>query len=294
MLLRQFNKRMNHEIRYHPRISQSLLKDLVVVYNSIDTILSIHYSNNIKNPSLQKVLDSVSSLLNKRITNHEICQILEIDSSNYNLLNNHDDILISPTSISNFSRLIPERKARFIESLNNWILQNKDKSTLPTKELSSYYKFEKQTRVIKDHKIVKPVIKKTSNDLKNIQTKFEFKSKDNDKLSLIERIKLKEKTARLAEPPSNTREDYINSRLVSIYNIIYEFHGIKSHKSYPFSKMVSLVKNSLKSPMSNDEIIDTLNKIANQLDNFEIVDRSEVKVLKISKLDRNLDISKLQ
>ncbi|KAM9920448.1 hypothetical protein OXX59_007214 [Metschnikowia pulcherrima] len=140
-------------------------------------------------------------------------------------------------------------------------------------------------------------------DLSNRSPRFTLKqSQSSDGLSLLERIKLKEKKKNSISSEKLTEESrvqYIKSKVPEVYDVLYELtlqsNGIqKTFKTFPLTKLVSIIKDSLKSTMTDDEVEDTIVHIASLLpEKVKKVDVGGIHALKIYILDRNSDLSTL-
>ena len=140
-------------------------------------------------------------------------------------------------------------------------------------------------------------------DLSNRMPRFTLKkSQSSDGLSLLERIKLKEKKRNLVLSEKLTEESrvqYIKSKVPEVYDVLYELtlqsNGIqKTFKTFPLTKLISIIKDSLKSTMTDEEVEDTIVHIASLLpEKVKKVDVGGIHALKVYILDRNLDLSTL-
>lgn len=310
-------------INEHPVIPSNVFADLVKFFGAIDTNLSLHYSNHTTDPSLDKILDSAARLLGRRITTKDLLCILCISPKSFVIANNiklneNSEHLISippSVSINSFNQQIPKRKVQFITEINSWIEKNNELSSIPSIPLERVI----NKRKLASSKIIKPNLNSPSptkrlksdlvNELKNDPSKFTFKSKDEELekqksngLSLLERIRLKEKLINeqlLKESPEMKYTQYIQSKLVPIYDIIFQIHRYQQKdnlKSYPLTKLISMVSDSLNYPVSKDEIKDVIYLIETRLtkEKLQIISRSGVTAVKVIKLNREDDLKLLK
>ncbi|WEJ92857.1 hypothetical protein PSN45_000315 [Yamadazyma tenuis] len=205
--------------------------------------------------------------------------------------------------INQFNQSLESRKLRFISSINNWITTHQE---------IGYLKIPSITQIIEKHsantskssspsKVLKPRL-----TLKNDSSKFQFKSRDektqsskSNGLSLLERIKLKEqqsKQQKQQETPEAQREDYLQGKLESIYNIIYQINGEQNKPtSFTLTGLTQIVKDSLHYPTHEEDIQECLELLAKRLNHAIIITtRGGLSVVKVMKLDREGDLESLK
>lgn len=309
------------KILHHRHIQEEVFKDLVKFFISIETILSLHYSNHTIDPSLNKILESSALLIGRRITIEDLLCILNIYPEAYSISHNNktndkSEFLISlpeDVSVVEFNQYIPQRKKRFVDGINLWIVNNKDASSIKHPSIDDIVQIKKAgspSKVIKPQSISpsKTSRKNMLKELKNDPSKFTFKSKEenverekNNGLSLLERIKLKEKInkeKKLQESPEMKYEVYIRSKLISVYDILFHIHQSqnKPNASYPLTSLVSKIEDSLDYPSSKDEIIDIIRLIEKRLgtEKIQVLSRSGITAVKIIRFDRDNDIEVLK
>lgn len=312
------------KIEEHPIIQGKVFQDLVKFFTAIDTNLNLHYSNHTTDPSLSRILDSAARLIGRRITTKDLLCMLHIYPDAYvirynNKVNDNSEYLLSlPENIpvNTFNQCIPLRKEQFLNDLNTWIVKNKQTSEIAYPSIGHIVQRRKHSSPSKIHK---PQLNSSSptkisksnllNELKNDSSKFVFRSKDenaekvkNNGLSLLERIRLKEKLnneQKIKETPEMKYNTYIQSKLVPIYEILFHIHRSQDKqefKSYPLSKLVSMVEDSLDYPSSRHEIKDTVYLLEKKLGpgKIQILSRGGVTAIKVIKLDRDVDLRLLK
>ncbi|GEQ71732.1 hypothetical protein JCM33374_g5418 [Metschnikowia sp. JCM 33374] len=149
----------------------------------------------------------------------------------------------------------------------------------------------------------KPSSINSKSSLSNSLPRFKLKeSTQSGGLSLLERIKLKEKkktTELEGKSSENIHALYIKSKIPAVYDVLYELtlqntSEQKSFKTMPMGKMVSIIKDSFSYAMTDKEICDTLNEIASLLpEKVKIIRLGDIHAIKIFVLDRTSDFSVL-
>lgn len=306
----------------HSIIPKNILQNTYKHVSAIDSVLSLHYTNHITNPSLAKVLDTAASLIHLRINFMSLEVIFAISPDMYDVfIDENNAYTISPKNISihDFKKYTSKRKEQFLADLNKWIMENSDKPVLPTVPMSKIV-----TKVVKNSRTSPYKITKSSpspspnssrvnllQDFKNESGKFRFKSKDEvntNGLSLLERIKLKEKLnkeKKLMENPQQKYESYINDKMLVVYDIIYELRGghgtldnnsTGNSKSYPLQKLISQIEDSLEYPISKSEIYDVIKSVSSKLLNekVEVISRDGLSIVKIAGLKYDTDVKLLK
>mmetsp|Transcript_5108 Transcript_5108/g.6424 ORF Transcript_5108/g.6424 Transcript_5108/m.6424 type:complete len:314 (+) Transcript_5108:165-1106(+) len=312
------------KIEEHQIIRKEVFQDLLKFFTAIDTNLNLHYSNHTIDPSLNKILDSAARLIGRRITNKDLLCILQIYPDAYvikhnNKINDHSEYLLTlPENIplNTFNQCIPFRKEKLLNNINTWIDRNRNASEIMHPPIEQLVKKQKHTST---SRIQKPPSNSSSptkisksdlmNGMKNDSSKFIFRSKDenyekkkNNGLSLLERIRLKEKLKneqKMKDTPEMKYHTYIQSKLVPVYDILFHIHRSQDkqqYKSYPLSKLVSIIEDSLDYPTSQDEIKDTVYLLEKKLGTgkIEILSRGGVTAIKVIKLDRDIDMKALK
>ncbi|KAI5955888.1 hypothetical protein KGF54_001390 [Candida jiufengensis] len=216
----------------------------------------------------------------------------------------------------NFANIAPNNDTKvriemFTQEMNKWILANQNVLDLPSTELNEVIIRNNSTQH-SPNKITKPRSNSSSptknkfKDLKNDKSKFIYKEKtekfeSNKGLSLLERIKQKEKLKNEENEQLTKQkkyENYLIGKIKIIYDIIYQVYKIHTLDkeinllSISTTQLISTIKNSLHLPMSDHEISDILNLLEkNLLGKFNMLERNEVKIIKIQNLNRENDLN---
>jgi hypothetical protein len=315
------------EYQTHPLIPPHIFVEIHQKMSAIDSMLNLHYSSHSADPLLVKLLDQAASLASTRIKVSDLECIMNIDPDFYRLYKTGDNYHDYAKIYIRFSRtftpkMIQTRKQEFYTKLNLWISNNQH-SHLQHRTVELILKeAESEARTSRSpSKVTKPKSgssspikrkKSLANDLKNDPCKFQFHQRDekvqqqqNNGLSLLERIKLKEKlrnqqSVDSEDTPELKYDKYLVGKAASIYDIVYQMTNIdgRSEVSISFSKLIDIIKDSLDYPMNSDEVIDTLKKVESKLGKtdqnyFTILKRSGVTVLKVGVLDRDRDLKLL-
>ncbi|CAH6720162.1 hypothetical protein CLIB1444_03S05798 [[Candida] jaroonii] len=232
--------------------------------------------------------------------------------------------------VSEFNSELESRKSQFVKDLNKWI---------DSHQHIGYFNIRPAAEIIELHRAAVPrqvapnqigpsqsldnhtestqssppskspsprrSPSKISKSLKNDASKFAFKVKDENVessksgLSLLERIKLKEKLnneKNLLQTPEMRRDQFLASKLKPIYNILYQMNSEtkpSQFKSFPLSIVKATIKDSLDYPIHEDEIHDCLKLMSRKLPKVEIVTRSNLSVVKLYHFDRTEDLKVL-
>ncbi|KAI5966158.1 uncharacterized protein KGF55_000467 [Candida pseudojiufengensis] len=291
------------EIETHPRIPKHVLKQLVVDLKTIDSLIELHFINHTINPSLSDVLKKASSENSRQLSVTDIEQINGILPI-YELHKNEvlGDITINFTKDYTSSRI-----EKFTKSLNEWSNSNQCSTKLPRLDLGKSTISDNQKQTMK---VLKPKSKQISTrtkfkDLRNDKSKFIYKEKTESTqstkgLTLLERIKLKEKTANKENSELakvQKYQSYLIGKVNTIYDIIYQFYKLQiMHSdinlvSVSLNQLLSSIKNSLNMPLTEIEIMDVLNIIESNLNNkFTSLVRNDIKILRIQSLSRENDL----
>lgn len=294
-------------IREHKLIPREPLAKLVKTLVAVDNAISLQYTNHQLSPLLTKVLDSASKLANIRINVAGFESLLFYDKSMYQVYklgtNSYDYSKIYVKFPVEFNQInFVQRKQHFITKLNDWIEKNQDISYIPGLQLQNLLTSTKPSKIVK-----KSPTKRVSHDLINSPSKFKFIEKDeliqqqkNQGLSLIERIKLKEKLAcKSTINPVLNYQNYLLGKTKTIYDIIYQYMLNEKEttiKSFSMQKLTENIKDSLDYPLTSEEVVDIIKLLQEKLDrdNFVIVSRQGLLVLKVGKLNRDQDLKALQ
>lgn len=298
-------------IRDHPHIPHDLFSKAAKHFTAIDNVLSLHFSQAVSPPRLAKILDTASSLCKSRINYASLETLLAFSPKLYRILDNgsgrsgYTITVPDGLSASNLHAELGSRKDDFLTTINAWIDSHQDMHYIPAKSLE--HLLETSTFSRSRSASVSP-IKKIP--LKNDASKFKFKAKNelvemqkSNGLSLLERIKLKEKLSKEESGRSTPESDYrayIEGKMAQIYGILFEISGrgfeTEGPKNFPLVRLLGLVLDSLEYPLSKDEITDVFRAIEGRLGDrkINIVTSGGVSVVKIFKLDRQKDVEVLK
>lgn len=293
-------------------------KDLPQLFSAIDTVLSLHYASSISTPKVYDLCAKATRLVHKRIDSSTLERILAYDASLYRIISNggsdYDFGVAIPkdTSIARFGSLLPLRRRHF-ETL---VEKGKNESSGPV-SLSSLAEVENQS-VSPRKASVSPtkasrlkIEKSPTKDMKNNRSRFLFKEKMADVesakangLSLLERIRLKEKLQKEALDCNTPQERYaslIHSKMPVVYDVLYELSStsgpkdsIRNFTSIPLAKVVSIVCDSVQFAVAESEIRDTIKALEHKLPNIQTLERDGVWAVKVFDLDRENDLRLLK
>ncbi|KAG7831683.1 hypothetical protein KL920_000018 [Ogataea angusta] len=259
---------------------------LVRLFRSLDTLVALHYSTNYLS-SLVRFSTVSKQVLN--LNQEVLCTIKSIYPESYEIARAGDDITIDVFCESPANRTeeraqllqkIEERQQIFRSKLEEWIA-NRCPITFTLESEQKH-----QTSPKKIAKIVKP---------KNSRTKYEFHEKQLlSDLPLLERIKLKQASKKM-NIPRNNKQEALDSKMVPIYNVIYEqspkFDSSKT-VSLSVTRLQQLVRDSMTLPVSESDVRKVLHQLAEKL-GLRLTVIGETQVLRIPKLNRNEDLAKL-
>lgn len=318
-------------LQNHPIIPKYIFANLLLSLNAIDNVLTLHYSNRISDPLVTDILESATNFIERRrrIEVGDLEHILYVFPECYRLYKSPGSDYNDPTATYiKFPKIelnLTVRKAQFIDALNQWIDKYPDLDTIPTMsilEVTKRYELEQPvSRTSLPVKITKPNSRHGSptktarrqlfKDLKNDSSQFQFKLKDttvetnkNNGLSLLERIRLKEKLNNLQQQQlqdensaTSKYEAYLKQKCQSVYDIIFQLYNVnletETFKSFSMAKLVEIIKDSSSYPLDADEIKDVIKLIERKLNTksrFAIVDKNRVSILKVANLNRNQDL----
>lgn len=252
---------------------------ILKLYDTIDNSINLYFASHTANPPLEVILDSCTNLLKKKVTVDDFLKLMAVDEKAFNLTRpgKTGSIRISKATL---------QRGQFLARL-----EQSNLTAVPV--LAELVK-------VTSGKLTK--LPKTK-IIKNDSSKFKFKPKDerlqqaNQKgLTLLDRIKLKEMLKREAqdeEEPETKHNNFLKSKLRSVYDIIYQTHIQQKRKAYSITSLSETIGDSLSNPISQEDILDILRIIETRLTSVSLVKISSVFVLKISKLDRESDLLKL-
>lgn len=144
--------------------------------------------------------------------------------------------------------------------------------------------------------------------LRNDASKFHFKEKlaaveaSKSGLSLLERIRLKEKQLKSQEPPEVRYQAQIVGKLPAVYDVLYELAPVSTLESGPKSrsfslpKVISIVQDSFDFDMADTEVMDVIRELESRLgkERIHILERGGVHAIKVFQLDRTTDLGLLR
>ncbi|KAK6454493.1 uncharacterized protein RJT20DRAFT_130630 [Scheffersomyces xylosifermentans] len=257
---------------------------------------------------------------------------------------------------------LQRRKIQFILRMNEWIVKNSHIGSILYKNMEDFLK-ENEISLPEDSelrlssstssssskpsspsKIVKkstsrsgstsPIKRKGSSilhELKNDSSKFKFKEKDgqveqqkSNGLSLLERIRLKERIAKeqqeldgLNNTPEKKYQRYLLDKCPVIYDMIYQLVNENTQKklnedafnpsnaprkpnpskTLSISKLCEIIEDSMTYPIEKKEIIDVfylMEKLLKDSCIFTIVKHNDVAILKAGGLERDRDLNTLK
>lgn len=130
-------------------------------------------------------------------------------------------------------------------------------------------------------------------------------SSSSSSMTLLERIKQRElnNKANKLDPivrANLKRNNYLMDKMVSIYNILFEISPkLNGTINHPIKKLSTLIRDSLKMPLNESDIMDILRMICNKDDNnnnipIKLIKIGEVEIIKIGVLSRVQDLKELE
>lgn len=292
-------------LKEHKLIPRDQFLKLIKILVAVDNAISLQYTNHQQSPLLTTVLESGSNLANFKIHLSDFEKLLYFGKSMYqiykldtNLVDFTKIYIKFPTDFRDTSFV--DRKRQLATSLNDWIVANQNLDFVPDMPIRTVFATSKTPKLVKNSPT-----KRVSKDLINKGSKFKFKEKNeliqqqkNQGLTLVERIKLKEKMANSSKvDPKVNYENYLSGKSKVIYDIIYQYMLNESNiKTFLLKKMAENVKDSLSYPLTTEEIIDVIKLMEKKLDRdtFIIVEREGLLVLKVGKLNREQDLKLLK
>lgn len=292
---------------------------LISLFTAIDTVLNLHYASSITTPQLNDVCRKATAMSGKRIDASTLEQILAVFPEAYKIIfhgrNSYDYSITVPAGVPvrTFGTQLPARK-RKLE-----LLLPKNGPVDPIK-LQTVAVLETPLRSPKksDRASLSPSVSPTKSSptkiskaslLRNDLSKFLFKEKlaaveaSSHGLSLLERIRLKEKQQQSQESPQAKYQTQIRGKMPSVYDVIYELANSSNleadapkSRTFPLNKVVSIVKDSLAFEIAESEVLDVINELQSVLGTtkMQIVQREQVRVMRVYQLDRNQDLASIK
>ncbi|OBA22884.1 hypothetical protein METBIDRAFT_33933 [Metschnikowia bicuspidata var. bicuspidata NRRL YB-4993] len=296
------------------------LQSLPNLFNALDSVLSIHYASSITVPKVHDLCEKATRLTKRRVDINTIEQILGYDLQVYQIIyfgsNSFDYGMCSPKGLSplQFGALLPSRRISFKERVSSF------RDAPPIVKLSEVaVPFLDTTQGVSLGRLASTSLKRQGNSLclvtkspkdTRISSKSILSLTENsalhsclvEGLSLIERIKQKERKNKLNSLGNTIKENhvrYIRSKVPVVYDILYELTLMnageqKPFKTVPTRKLISIIKDSLSYSMTDEEISDTIHEIARVLqDKVKVIQVGEIHAIKIFPLNRNQDLDKI-
>lgn len=284
------------------------MENLPKEFLAIDTALSLHYSSSITTPKLFRICQKATSLVGKRIDRHTIERILGVDELLFKIISfkgSYDYGITVSIPLSKYGTLLLQRRAEFADKVSNLktiepvSLQEVAVLQSPVKSTSYRSPSTSPTKIAKGRQY---------EGLKKDSSSFSFKEKISavqsskaEGLSLLERIKLKERLNSNIDPKLKEKEDYhsyIHSKSSKIYDILYELASASGSinrtpvpQSFTLQKLISIIKDSSEYEISEDDISIVIKDLERKLGptKLKLIEREHAKVIKVFNLDRAED-----
>lgn len=300
-------------------ITKQSTDKLLRTFKAIEHVLQLHFATSVTNPSLVKILQQATELLGRKVEVKEVQQILAVVSA-YSLQIVDGDLTIKLEEIGE------NRISVFGDKVQLYVESHPEQLGFSQLELSKVTT-QSSTPSSSPQKVVKPTKFQSSNtspsksrsptkigrfdDLKNARSKFQFTEKDakvesakSDGLSLLERIRLKEqRNANLknsAMSPEMKYQQYLFGKIHVVYDAVYHLLGEqleleqKLQRTFAMSQVEQIVMDTLDHPMGKNEIYDTIKLLAQKLSKFVVVEKNDVRILKVSNLNREVDLAQFK
>ncbi|RCK54620.1 Cell division cycle protein CDT1 [Candida viswanathii] len=296
-------------INKHQQIPKHVFITLLSKFTALDNVISLHYTTHTAHPRLTKILSQASSLAKCAIVMADIEQITEVWRGAYVVFRQDDEVCIK---FGDVDVSLMRRKETFIEFLNSWIDANQSIPEIPRHAITITSVQKSPSKVTKPRSAsTSPTKKSKFQDLKNDPSKFKFTEKSEPSraaaalgMSLLERIRLKEKRARedvaSGPTPREKYERYLAGKIPMIYDAIYQVYNSegdgerKGSRSFSTSKLIQIIQDSAEYPVVAEEIHDGMKLIVNKLSKIQMIEKNGVKVLRVAYLDRDQDLMVLK
>ncbi|OWB80345.1 hypothetical protein B5S32_g4613 [[Candida] boidinii] len=164
-----------------------------------------------------------------------------------------------------------------------------------------------QKKIIKKDKDNFKFKEKTISKIAKSSPTKSLSSTSSSSMTLLERIKQRELNdkANKLDPivrANLKRDSYLKDKMVSIYNILFEISPkLNGSINHPIKKLSSLIRDSLKLPLNESDIIDILRMICNKDDDnnnnnipIKLIKIGEIEIIKIGVLNRVQDLKELE
>lgn len=281
----------------HDHITPDLIKSIHSNFCSIDNMLMLHYSNHSSDPLISKILSQASDLSRIRIGISDLQVIQEISRDYYTIIKRGGELYVRfPTQMT--LPLLLLRRSDFERLLLSWLEENRDVEVIPSQPILNFIKLSQPGGIKKLDSPKK--IQGLSLGLKNDSGKFKFQQRDellqqqkSGGLSLLERIKLKEKTSKEqldVVTPKMKYDKYILGKCTTVYDILHHTQT----NAVSLAKLVQVIQDSVAYPLAADEARDTIKLIAERIEGITVVSRGGAEVVKIGVLNRGADLKQFE
>lgn len=303
-------------VAYHGKLALShfisrSMDHLPKDFLAIDSALSLHFSSSITIPKLFHICQKATSLAGRKISNSTVEHILAVDNLLFKISSpkgSYDYGISVNVPLSKYGTLLSQRRENFEKKLT-------EVDSITPIKLNEVAVLESPVKCsphrspsISPTKVTKY---KHIDGIKNDRSKFAFQEKISaletskaNGLSLLERIKLKERMNSKVDIGQRKKDDYdsyIRTKLPQIYDIIYELasvssvNGPRASQSFTLSKVISIIKDSTVYATSEPEIQDVINDIEMKLgkERLQLIERNHNKVIRVYNLNREEDLQLL-
>lgn len=299
----------------HKLIPRGEFETIFKYAKAVDRALGLWYSSHQNDASMDQITELSTNLTGQRVTLESILKILRIDreflviKDNQRLNESCPYVVGVPMQNKrSMGQLIEKRGTRFVEKTNQWIESNPDETIVTPVDLNEVL-LKKRASPSKISKQSGDKKRSLSKDLKNDASKYKYQERNekdvqekNRGLSLLERIRQKEavRSNELADKtPLKQHDIHIKGKMIPVYEIIYQVRGSgeqHSYKSYPLSKIMQTIMDSLGYPISEEDLGGVLAKLEMILskEKIQAVSRDKFTVIKVKNLDRKQDIETLK
>lgn len=317
------------KLNNHKHISNEILKKILRNFKAIDHALNIFYLTSNSDPQLDEILKSATLLFKKKIEQKDLLEILTIAPDCYQIdINEKREsqnflVLKYPSNIT--VKNLHKRISEFIKKINKWIevnpecinikesniydlIRQESKNEIPSNLRNnniSHIKKNLKFQFVKK-KLLSSILKKNKSSFNFVQKNEIIEQRKNKGLTLLERIKLKEKINKDLGPKKNQdiniENDYekkLLNQICKIYDIIYHLKAENNDnnisKTFSLFKFCEIAKDSLTCSITNKEIIDTIELISKKLDygKVKVITKNNLHIVKINNLNRENDIKLL-
>lgn len=278
------------QIERHQSIQPLAFERVLAAFGAIENVLHLHYASHTRDPLLTNSLHNAAKLCQFRIGRERLETMLGFDSQLYVFTSVSSP---SVTTIGLPAKQFQDRKSQFIQKINKWIANNPECRELPSRTITDSLS---SSKMLLGQKMVLPVKKQNKiTKLQSSTSKFKLApiKASSTGLSLLERIKEKERLSRIAsenETPKNIEEDNVESKLVPIYNILYQ---LGSNSKHLMGKLVDIINDSIKFRAEREIVTKSVVEIANRLESVKVTIYNDTTVVNINTLMRETDLQLL-